>query len=964
MTAVSQSPQQITATLRTHRDRTINMIIQQQRQQQPHRQHPLSNAPLPPHTVTAYKPHATAALHTDSHTPSHPRQPRVEDERRAAERGRRADERVRHERQQASSAQHARKLSSEQMLHTDRQHRARQLQQQHARDQRLPAHLRADWTQGGVSVEEWRRRVREENEAVEAEEGQARERMQQTRQRIVAVQAEERAEEERQQQDKRRRDEAEAAQRLADERKRDDRRRWAASLTSAPARYTSADSSSARSTDSSDDSSSESDSRTTARRQEETAAEMTRLWDDFKHRWTPPKQPAAAVSPVARDTTATAPGRGAEGGSSVAGLHSLTASTDASIRELTAMLNDMISEFNITANAAGSDSKAPLVRTALEQQTSTRVRAALADERRTVDSSAVMAAVSVASLTAATAAAGVVARKPSPLSSPASSPTRLSTAQRQRSVQRGDAQEAEWEVILHELKQDKQESKQQTVADRVGLFVPSILSQRDERIAQEEKREQTTERKQSRRRRSAVEAEDEVDGADGVVYSGLIDFDVNDPHEIDRQRRIEAQLAADSTARTEQHYRAPQRTPHKLPNQEREESALSSDRVREAIDRYKQSALSADEPTAERSGASRVDGQHSEPGLDSTVDVRRWLERLERKIDALANQQQQPTVASQSSSKAMRSSERKGKGAPPAASIFAPVERQHDDRAKAESPPDRSKAATATEAASDERAAAARYPRDGPRANSEQKSAVDGPAQPPLSPVSSAPAAQLTVTPPPRPRVATPHAARPPPQLRASAISVSRGGDGSGELSLQECFARRMGHVIASEEQRQRERQQRHTTAHAHCADTAEDEYYHHARHDSRTAHSRPASRSQPLQYSGDNRRRIASVQYSSAMPHLSGGRTAVGRATGGVQQQQQQVRSSVRAVVGEREARARSSRVWRQLPEVRSRREEQRRREQRRANVQRRQSYDRERRAGQHDEQRARRSWKGEAYG
>ena len=984
MTAVSPSPQQITATLRTHRDHTINMIIKQQ-----HNQHTLHNAPLPHHSITAHSPHNNSAPPLAPPPSQDPPRSRAVDEQRAAERGRLAEERTRRERHKASVERHSREQTAAHILSLDKQHRQQQRRQQHSRDSQLPSHLRPDGGGSGVSVEEWRRRVREEREKIEAEEGQMTERMKQMKERIVQLQAEEQAEERKQQHDRQRRQEAEAGQREADEKRRDDRRRWAAALTSAPSQYVTGESRASLSTDSSSGSDSDSPSEVAAvRREEETALEMTRLWDDFKHRWTPQKQQPAHAAPHA-PTSSTSATQKADA-EAESGLHSLTASTDASLRELTVMLNDMIREFNITAAAVGEDNKPLVLQTASGDEHS--ATASAVDERHTRDMDETKAAASIASLTVATAAVSVTARKPSPLSSPASSPTRLNTAQRQRSVERGEAQEAEWQLILHELKHDGRDNSQHTAntrdergggaAGRVGLFVPSILhkqqhttstsdqQQRQSQRAEEERKEGSTEeKKRTQQVRSTAHVDDGHgdDGADGVLYSGLIDFDVNDPHEIDRQRRIEAQLAADRTAQQQQRKeRARQAEEDKEEEKKKSELAVSSERVRDDINRYKRSGLPT-ESWLDETAAAGLAGQASEPRskppmLDSTVDVRRWLERLERKIDALANQQQQPSVTQQRDS-AQRGIKRKTAAAQPAADVFAPVnqppqpQRLDDDDRKEPHKPPTAPAAEPTPQA-DSGWPAARAPRDIRHIDDDGKYATDD-EQPDMSPpAASRPTVsqQVSAALSQPPHIPANQSDSSHSQQRPSAVSGVSGGivvGGGGGLTLQECFARRLGHLIASDEQRRQARQQRHEEAHKHCA--ANDDYgtapHHHApsthSHSRATGHKLQAAGSELLGRSVRQTRHAASSAQPPAMWHpLSAGRSSSSSSLTSHSRPQQHL--GVRGVISVREARARSARVWRHLPEVRRRREEQRKREERRRSVERRQSYDRQRRAAQ----------------
>ena len=945
MTAVSSTPQQITATLRTHRDRTINMIIKQQ-----HNQHTLNNAPLPRHSITAHKQYLTTTSLVEPRFDHHSHR-RIEcDERQSADRGRRAEQRVRQERHKASREQYERKQSTVHILNADKQHRQQQLQHQHRRDSQLPAHLTAARTTNGVGVEEWRRRVREEREAIEAEEGQMMERVQQMKQRIVQLQAEERAEEERQQHDTRRRHHEEATQRAMVDEKRDEKQRWVAALTSAPTHYVREERSAPLSSDSSSDSSHGGE----VRREEDTAAEMTRLWDEFKHKWTPPKQPSSSAPPTQLPAPVAAESAEKE---SAGDLHSLTASTDASIRELTVMLNDMIKEFNITAAAVG-DEKPIVPQTTQHKQVET-VWAGKNSKQHTEE---VMAAASAASVTSATAAINVTARKPSPLSSPSSSPTRLNTAQRQRSAARGEAQEAEWHLILQELKHDKPQLSEQTATapaegrvdggGRVGLFVPTIFNKREERkraeskphrAAQEEQEEEMTDGKEPQRKRAPTAAEFDVngeDGADGVVYSGLIDFDVNDPHEIDRQRRIEAQLVAETTARQQQQSK---KQPQQAEERERQ-STVSDERVREAINRYKRSGLAAEEIDEKKESAGMEERtsemQSKSPQLDSTVDVRQWLERLERKIDALANQQPHLTAV-QGENKAQRSTKRKATGTQPAADIFAPVQQPEQQQEKHHNEKGRElhkqQSASTTEPASsaDTAWSDVHTQRDNQRrTDNDKKYASDVQPQPPPTRTDRT-SAYAGTAPSSQPFVTTTHSASSHSQQRSSVIGAVDGGGGSAGsgLTLQECFARRMGHIIATNEQRRHEREQhRLSLAHARC--TADDDYSTAARHSS-LSHTRPAS--QPSHRTG-RRRYGASFQSSAAS------------ATPGVAVSSGHLRMQLggRAVIGAREARARSARVWRQLPEVHRRREEQKKREERRRSVERRQSYDKQRRAGQ----------------
>ena len=943
MTSVSPTPQQITATLRTHRDRTINMLITQQQRNQ-HTQH---NAPLPHHTITPHYIHTTTTTTTHPSTHPSPYQ-REQAERRAVERGERAEERVRHERHRVSVEQQERQHTITRILNTDKQHRQQQLQHQHSRNSRLPAHLRPGWEDDGVSVDEWRRRVREEREAIEAEEEQMMERMKEMKQRIVQLQAEERAEEDRQQRDRDSQQEAERVQREADEKRRDDRRRWAATLTSAPAHYVTEESRAASlSTDSSSDSDSDSAGRHGTASHEDTAAEMTRLWDEFKHKWTPQKQPPSATPPPPTAATSAVEEKGKEKGKE-GELQSLTASTDASIRELTAMLNDMIKEFNITAAAAG-DEQPIVVQPARHEQTTT----AWLDEKSEHDTDRMAAVVSAASISAATAA--VTARKPSPLSSPAPSPTWLNTAQRQRSVKRGEAQEAEWQLILQELKHDKRERDEQTPTGRtdgggrVGLFVPSIFSQREHRVEQELKEQSSHRRQESRTvaRPLVEEAEHADDGEDGVVYSGLIDFDVHDPHEIDRQRRIEAQLIADKAARTEQRTQQQQ-----LPDEADKQATDSDVRVREAIDRYKRSEAATEEVGMDdEKSVGRLDEQPRQPRLkpaavvEPTADVRQWLERLERKIDALANQQQQQSVA-EAGKKAQPSSKPQPSAVRPAADIFAPVEQTQQQRDKetdknANREPHQQQSAQATESIT-QPADSNQHTTRTHRNTQHRTLDYDGkyaeedvpPRPPPAAHPTSYYSSAYTVSHHPTvapslaaPFVVTAGSATSDSYQRSNAAGTVYGSSGSsgGGLTLQDCFARRMGHVIATNEQRRQARQQRQQAAHAHYA--ANDQYDT-ARHHS-LSHSHAASK--PAGRTGR--------QYTVS------GQAAAGTAVSGTHRRMQLVE---RGVVGVREARARSARAWRQLPEVRRRRDEQKRREERRRSVERRQSYDRQRRAGQ----------------
>ena len=924
MTAVSPSPQQLTATLRTHRDRTINMIVRQ------HSQHTLNNAPLPHHTITAHKARNSSEQLIDAHgeRPSH--RNRAADEQRAVDRGRRAKERVRHQRHQASIQQQTRQRTTAHILDTDRQHRQQQLQRQHNRDAQLPAHLT-------TSVDEWRRRVREEREAIEAEEGQMVERMKQMKQRIVQLQTEERAEERRQQQDRYRRKKAESAQLVLDEKARGDRGRWAAALTSAPSHYLTEGSRSSLSTDSSDDSESDPDVGGSGKvqRGDNTAGEMTRLWDEFKHKWTPEKRAPAATPSIPAATVSAAEQEKRENGD----LHSLTASTDASIRELTVMLNEMIEEFNVTAAAAGEQK--PIAAQATEEEKSAQY---------TGD---VMAAASAASVTAATAAVTVTTRKPSPLSSPASSPTRLNTAQRQRSVERGEAQEAEWHLILQELKHDNRQSNEPTAAGRtggaargnrgrVGLFVPSILDRRDEKKREsqqhraahgEQKGDGSTRRKDPA---GADEAAGEDDGADGVLYSALIDFNVNDPHEIDRQRRIETQLAAERTARTDEKIQK-WRT-----EQQEEKQIASSERVRDAVARYERAEETTQELDEGREATALFEQTSEVRGrptvFDSSVDVRQWLQRLERKIDALANQQSQQPIVADDSSGAQRSIKHRATVTQAAVDIFAPVERLHhrDDRDKQHSVA----AAEATPLLDDSVLTTRAVRSDQHRPDNDSKYADDEQPQPPPAARPKPTTAPTSVPPPPQSLILANLSASSDSRRQSSAgggADDDEGGRG-GQWTLQQCFARRMGHVIANSEQRRQARQRQHGRAHAQC--TADDEY-HLERHSAPPSHAHTAS--QRAVSSSSQRWRNASFVRSTAGPAVS---------IGSVSDSHRRMQLGARGVVDAREARARSARVWRQLPEIRGRREEKKRREERRRSVERRQSYDRQRRAHLHHNQ------------
>lgn len=779
--------------------------------------------------------------------------------------------------------------------------------------------------------------MREEREAIEAEEGHMIERMKEMKQRIVQLQAEERAEDERHQHDRHRREEAEAAVRLVDEKRRSDRQRWAATLTTAPTHYVAEERSTPHSADSSSDSDGDMDSGGTVRRSEDTTAEMTRLWDEFKHKWTPHKQPPPSAPPAPTTTSSAAAGR-AEQGSEV-GLQSLTAGTDASIRELTAMLNDMIQEFNITAAAAGDD-KPIVVQTADDGQLRDTARADGSSEREEEEA---VAAASAASVTAATAA--VTARKPSPLSSPASSPTRLNSAQRQRSVERGEAQEAEWHLILQQLKADKTDNREQATtgwtegarggANRVGLFVPSIFNARQER----EQKEASTDSKQTRQYGARVERAVAADGeeeADGVVYSGLIDFDVNDPHEIDRQRRIEAQLRAETTVRRQQQ----RRQQHAAVEEEERQRTVSSERVREAISRYKQVGLTAEELDEKAEVESTSEVLSKQAVLEPTVDVRLWLERLERKIDALANQQPQSTLVD-GGNRVQRSTKRRTAAAQPAADIFAPVEQppqqqQRDDNEKREPHKQHSAPAATPIAAADIQPAASRTQRSSQhRIDTDSDSKYSDDEQPRPVPAHRSASTHSSFAPLPSasniaPRNVTAHSYQ-----RSSAAD---GLDGSGGgLTLQECFARRMGHIIATDEQRRRARQQQHSLSHAHC--TADADYHTAARHYPLPSHTQPASQS--ANHAIRRRRHGASVQSAAG--------SAVSAGSASVSSSHRRMQLGERGVISASEARARSARVWRQLPEVRRRREEQRKREERLRSVERRQSYDRQRQAGQH---------------
>lgn len=936
MSAVSPTPQQITATLRTHRDRTINMIIKQQHSNQ-HSEH---NAPLPHHSVTAHGPRSTSTtlIHPHTERPSHDSS--TDHVRRSAERGRLAEQRIRSERRQVSVERQARKQTAADILDNDRRQRQQQLQHQHNRNSRLPPHLTSAWKGSEVSVEEWRRKVREERETIEAEEVQMAERMKQMKERIVQLQAEERAEEERQQRSSQANERAEAEQRAADDKRRSDRQRWAANLKS-ESHYDREDRRASISTDSSIDSSSDIDAER-GNPERDTAAELTRLWDEFKHRWTPEKQPAAYNHEhAATQSTAVVKEKDGE-------LTSLTASTDASIRELTAMLNDMIKEFNITAAAAGDDK--PIVTEPVRDE---RPETVQVQQSSKLHIDEVITAASVASVTTATAAANAIARKPSPLSSPASSPTRLNTAQRQRSTERGEAQEAEWQLILQELKHDKREQNQQSATDagdgrggggRVGLFVPSIFNERDEKSTEPTQAEQLHQHVDEKKatKRAHVEVEDDIDsqdGEDGVVYSGLIDFDVNDPHEIDRQRRIEEQLAAEITERKEQH----SVQHHKAQLNEASEAMKSSERVREAIHRYKQSGLTADDVKHEKValGANEQTSElrSRQPMIDSTVDVRHWLERLERKIDALANQQQHPTL-SQESQPTQRRAKRKTAVAQPAADIFAPIEppqpdEQVQDEQKESARSHKQQAARASEPtlpSKDARPTSPPQHNNRPRVDNERKYADDERAHPSTTS---------------RSHFASTHSSDAPPAfdplhtVNQSSIARSlqrpnvNGGvvvdNGSGGLSLQECFSRRMGHIIASDEQRRQARRQRHNLAHSHCMDEYE-QYTTSRVHPLSQKHpssSRPSNSAVRQRRGPSAQSKAASTSYNASSTHL-------------------RMQQGLRGVIDVGEARARTDRMWRQLPEVRRRRDEQRKREERRRSVERRKSYDRQRRATQ----------------
>ena len=475
-------------------------------------------------------------------------------------------------------------------------------------------------------------------------------------------------------------------------------------------------------------------------------------------------------------------------------------------------------------------------------------------------------------------------------------------------------------------------------------FVPSIFNPRNERKRQEQQDDSTDNKQRTQHTATEKHVNDAYgdEEADGVVYSGLIDFDVNDPHEIDRQRRIEAQLTAETTARHQQQRQQPQPTEEEEEVEEEEEdtqsTAVSSKRVREAINRYKRSGLATEEVDEKKEAELTSYMRPVPPVLEPTMDVRRWLERLERKIDALANQQQQPTVLN-GSGKAERSMKRKATQQP-AADIFAPIEQQRPQQQPVdddESGPHKPSTTGAVRPQHTTQPAARAHQR---RTDTDSKYADDEQSQPPPPPPTDPACFQSSVAQPRLASVIPPHSASSYSHQRpdAGGRADGDGGSGGGGLTLQQCFARRMGHVIASDEQRRQARQQRHHLAHAHCS--ADDDYDYHtaARH-----HTTQPSHSQSAVLSvnpASRRRRFGASVHSTA---------ASVAPSVGVSSSHRRMQLGERGVIGEREARARSARVWRQLPEVRRRREEQRKREERRRSVERRQSYDQERRACQH---------------
>ena len=589
------------------------------------------------------------------------------------------------------------------------------------------------------------------------------------------------------------------------------------------------------------------------------STEMSRVWSDFKTRWSPLTRSSDLRLPERRTAAVTA-------GASAVSMEALSSSTDKSLAELTRLLNDMIVEFGVA---------------------STRLPDPVTDSRA---SDARREAVKGSEVETDRARAHSDSRA------------------------KGEQQEKEWESILRDMRSQGREKAR----GRVGLFVPSVL------------RDAAVERKGGEDRKGGEErmADEDIDAA---LMSRLVDFDVTDPAEIARQRTIEQQIAAQRQQRSATEYRT--------------------------VVRAAAAVASASGSQTERKEAGGSDG--GQQGGD--VDVRAWLERLERKIDAMsaraleprAEHPSPPTQAEIRDVPAPVRREEESKEAlvqlSPAAESVTPVaettpsapaepkakKRKEKVRKEQRAVKVKQKAVQHAEdedveekyPVTEERQQKPETP-PMPRATKGTEKDDRTPPTKPVLPPTPVPAldelveeedrveskvSEVTTIPLAAPFVlvtkdprASISRAELPQRRRAPLSPQPHTESNDGAPSLQEAFARRMGHVIRQDQERHRSR--------------------FHAGHSS----SGPSS---------------SSIMFPSSVPSASSRyRGAVfGLRTAAGERRSQRGR---RAVVGHEEMRRRTERGWRQLPEVQRKVEEKRLQEERRRTLERRRSYDAERRA------------------